>query len=81
MIREREQNAKAYRQGYQWIVFYYSVKDVAYDVQKTDSLVSPYLAYVEFKVGSTRTDWLLKSQAEADDSYTHFKLRNRASII
>lgn len=72
-IREDREDRQRFQQGYKWIVWYYTIKDVAFDVQKTDSLVSPYTGYIEFTLNSTATDWILKSQAEGSDFHKYFK--------
>jgi hypothetical protein len=79
-LKEDQEDRRRFQQGYVWIVWWSSVNDVAFDVQKTDSLVSPYTGYIEFTVSDTGTDWLLKAQADGDDFHKYFKTVKREKV-
>lgn len=62
-----EEDRVKFETGFDWIVWHHYVTDLTFDVQKTDSLVSPFTAHIDFTSCVASTGWLTKAQAQAED--------------
>jgi hypothetical protein len=60
----RIKSEEDFARGVRWRKFYYWVESVTYDVRKTDSLVSPFVATMQFKCIDAQSPRLLKQQAD-----------------
>jgi len=59
-----QDSQQKFAQGLRWRRIWSSTKDQTFDIQKTDSLVSPVTGYIEFKLYEVGSDRLTQSNAE-----------------
>ncbi len=82
MINERREKRKAYNEGRKWGANFYSLSNVEYDVNKTDSLVSPFVGNIIFDHNTDSKTFIEKTQAESSEVRSlcdyHYTIKYRA---
>ena len=63
--KQCEASDRDFARGLRWRRFFVAIFDVSFDVQKTDSLVSPYTGVLEFECDDSQSPRLLREQALA----------------